>query len=83
MLGPGCGVSKYPQFYEKIKNIYQLLPRLYVKSYSGEKGHQFFQEKIDSCISKISWNIYYTVNNWHAKYKMLEEYGKNYGYYKR
>ena len=44
MLGHGCGVSKYPQFYDRIKVIYQILPRPYVESYSGEKGHYFLQE---------------------------------------
>ena len=43
MLGHGCGVSQYPQFYEKIKNKYQMLPRPYVVSYSVEKGRHFLQ----------------------------------------
>ena len=44
MLGHGWGVSQYPQFYDTIKYIYQMLPRPYVESYSGEKGHQFLHE---------------------------------------
>ena len=44
MLGHGCGVSQYPQFYDRVKNIYQMLPRPYVGSYSGEKGHQFLHK---------------------------------------
>ena len=44
MLFHGCGGSQYPQFYDKTKNIYQILPRPYVGRYSGEKGHQFLQE---------------------------------------
>ena len=44
MLGHGCGVSQYSQFYDTIKNIYQVLPRLYVGRYSGEKGHQFLHK---------------------------------------
>ena len=44
MLGHGCGVSQYTQFYDRIKNIYQMLPRPYVGSYSGEKGHQFLNK---------------------------------------
>ena len=44
MLGHGCGYSKYPQFYDTIQNIYQMLPLPYVGSYSGEKGHQFFHK---------------------------------------
>ena len=44
MLGHGCGVSQYPEVYDTIKNIYQMLPYPYVGSYSGEKGHQFFHK---------------------------------------
>ena len=44
MLGHGCGVSQYPQFYDTIKNIYQMLPRPYVGIYSVEKGHQFLHK---------------------------------------
>ena len=44
MLGRGCGFSPYPQFYDRIKNIYQILSRPYVESYSGEKGRQFLHE---------------------------------------
>ena len=43
MLGHGCGVSQYPQFYDRTKK-YQLLLHPYVVSYSGEKGHQFLPE---------------------------------------
>ena len=42
MLGHGCDVSQYSQFYDTIKNKYKMLPRPYVGSYIGEKGHQFF-----------------------------------------
>ena len=44
MVGSGCGVSHYPQFYDRNKKEYQVLPRPYVGSCSGEMGHQFFQE---------------------------------------
>ena len=43
MLGHGCGVSQYPQFYDTNKK-FQMLPRPYVGSYSGEKGHQILQQ---------------------------------------
>ena len=33
MLGHGCGVSQFPQLYEKIKNKYHFLPLPYVGSY--------------------------------------------------
>ena len=40
MLGHGCGVSQYPQFYYTNNNKIQMLPRPYVRSCSGEKDHQ-------------------------------------------
>ena len=40
----GCGYSQYPHFYDTIKNIYQMLPRPYVGSYSGGRGHQFLHK---------------------------------------
>ena len=43
MLVHGCGISQYPQVDEKIKEKHQMLPRTYVGSYSGKKGHQFLQ----------------------------------------
>ena len=41
VLVHGCGVSQYPQFYDIIKKIYQMLPRPYKGSYPGDKGRQF------------------------------------------
>ena len=41
MLGHGCDILQYPQFYDRIIYIYQMLPRPYKVSYSGEKSHQF------------------------------------------
>ena len=35
MLGHGCGVSQYPQFYDQKLEKYQLLPRLYLGSFDG------------------------------------------------
>ena len=29
MIGYGCGVSQYPQFYDQYLEKYQVLPRLY------------------------------------------------------
>ena len=44
MLGHGCGVSQYPQFYDTNKKQYQMLPRPYLGSYSGEEGHKILQQ---------------------------------------
>ena len=43
MLGHGCGVLQYPQFYNRTKNIYGMLPRTYVGRYSGAKVRQVLQ----------------------------------------
>ena len=53
MLVHGCGVSQYPQFYDRILK-YQMLPRPYVWSYSGEKGHQLLQEL---CIIELAQSV--------------------------
>ena len=52
MLVHGCGVSQYPQFYDTIKYIYQILPRPYLGSYLGEKGHQFLHKPWILALSK-------------------------------
>ena len=38
MIGYGCGVSQYPQFFVKDLDIYQVLPRPYVWSFDGFPG---------------------------------------------
>ena len=44
ILCHGCSVSQVPQFYEKMKHKYQILPRPHVKIYSGENNPNFLQE---------------------------------------
>ena len=51
MLGHGCGVLQYPQFfYTNKKN--QMLPRPYVGSYSGDKGHGILKKPWIISLSK-------------------------------
>ena len=38
MLGYVCGVSQYPQFYDKCLDMYQVLPRPYIGSFDGFPG---------------------------------------------
>ena len=38
MLGYGCGVSQYPQFYVKYLDMYQVLPHPYIGSFYGFPG---------------------------------------------
>ena len=41
MLGCGCGVSQYPQFYDKDLDMYQVLPRPYIGYIEGIPGDKF------------------------------------------
>ena len=52
-----------------------MLPRTYTRSYSVDKGRQFLQKNIYSCIRQIIWNIYYGFNKWHANYKYWHNLG--------
>ena len=52
MLGNGCGVLQYHQFYDTINYIYIILPRTYVGSYSGEKGDYFFHKPCILALAK-------------------------------
>ena len=38
MLGYGCGVSQYPQFFDKDLDMYQMLPCPYLRSFDGCPG---------------------------------------------
>ena len=38
MLGYGCGVYQYPQFYDQYLDKYQVLPRPYLGSFEGDNG---------------------------------------------
>ena len=46
MLGHGGGFSQFTQFYDRIKNKYQILPRPYMDSYEGEKINHILKEKL-------------------------------------
>ena len=37
-----------------------------------------FSQTMDSCNSQIIWNIYFCFNKWHANYKILAKFGKDY-----
>ena len=78
MLGHGCGVSQYPQFYDRIEKN-QIWPRPYVGSYSGEKGHQFLHKLRILALSKsVEKNLLFFngFNKWHANCTILEKFGK-------
>ena len=45
MLGYGCGVSMYPQFFVEYLKIYQMLPRRYIISFDGGPSDQVLKQK--------------------------------------
>ena len=80
MLGHGCGVSQYPQFYDTNKNNYQMLPRPYVGSYSGEKGHKILQQLWIVALSKSVETFSFvsiiempTINYWQNGGRIMKE----------
>ena len=75
MLGHGCGVSQYPQFYDEIKKYISHITTSACGKLFIWKGSPIFAQTMDYCISQISWNIYYGFNKWHTIYKMLENSG--------
>ena len=40
MLGYGCGVSMYPQFYDKDLKSFHMLPRPYIRYFDGKYSDQ-------------------------------------------
>ena len=79
MLVHGCGVSQYPQFYDT-KTKYQMLPRPYVGSYSGEKGHQILQQPRIIALAKsietfieVSMIEMQTIKYWQNLGRRMEE----------
>ena len=43
MLGYGCGVSQYTQFFVEDLDMYQVLPLPYLRSFYGGPGDKFWQ----------------------------------------
>ena len=39
MIGKYCDVSTYPQFYDRIHQRFQMIPRPYQNSYDGQNGN--------------------------------------------
>ena len=44
MLGYGLGVSMYPQFFVEDLDIYQMLPRPYLRSFDGGSGDKLIKK---------------------------------------
>ena len=45
LLGYGCDVSMYPQFFVQDLNIYQMLRRPYLRSFDVGPGYQVLKQK--------------------------------------
>ena len=45
MLGYGCGVSQYPQLFVDYLDMYQVLPRPYLRSFYGGPGEKLIIKK--------------------------------------
>ena len=45
MLGYGCVVPQYPQFYDRYLDNHQGLPRPYLESFEGYPGYKSIKEK--------------------------------------
>ena len=56
MLGYGCGVSRYPQFFVEDLDMYQVLPRPYLASFGGGPGYKLIL-KMGVRLGKSSRNI--------------------------
>ena len=57
MLGSGCGVSQYPQFFVEDLDIYQMLPRPFLISFYGCPGDKLMKKLVDK-LGKSSRNIF-------------------------
>ena len=44
MLGYGCGVSQYPQFFVEDLDMYHMLPRPYLWSFDGGPGDKLINK---------------------------------------
>ena len=45
MLGYGCGVSMYPQFFYKDSKTFQMLPRPFIRYFDGQCYDQVLKQK--------------------------------------
>ena len=52
MLGYGCGVYQYPQFFVKDLDIYQMLPRPYLRSFDGCPGEKLIKKWVTNLANR-------------------------------
>ena len=75
IFGHGCGVSQYFQFYDTNNKKINVTTSICGKLFCWV-GSRNFSATMDYCISQISWNIYWSFNEWNANYKILAKFGK-------
>ena len=46
MLGYGCGLSQYLQFFVKDLDMYQVLPRPYLRYFDGFTGDKLIKKRV-------------------------------------
>ena len=54
MLGYGCGLSQYPQVFVEDLDMYQMLPRPYLRSFDGSPGEIIIRIKLGVRLGKSS-----------------------------
>ena len=52
LLGYGCGVSMYPQFFVKDSKTFQMLPCPYIRYLDGEPSDQVLKQKMGVGLGK-------------------------------
>ena len=61
MLGYGCGVSQYHQFFVKDLDMYHVLPRPYLGSFDGGTGEKLIKKmgvRLGKSIRNICLGMY-------------------------
>ena len=61
MIGYGCGVSQYPQLFVEDLDMYQMLPRTYLRSFDGGPGDKLIKQ-----IGCYTWQITQKPFSWNV-----------------
>ena len=58
MLGYGCGVFQFPQFFVEDLDMYQMLPRPYLRYFNGGPGDQLIKKSVRLSVRNICLGMY-------------------------
>ena len=64
MLGYGCGVSVYPQFYDKELKSFHMLPRPYIRSFDGQCSDLILKKRMGVELGKKKAETFVLEKNW-------------------